>query len=88
MSGIFPIRRAELMCEKKSLRKGNNTIYNNSVEKLQDAIGSLILDDISVSPHRDDEQVLLVSLQRLHRTLFRAERFKAWVAAPHRMNGP
>jgi len=46
------------------------------LETLQGALGSLTLDDVLASPHRDDEQVLLVSLQRLHRTLFRAERFK------------
>lgn len=62
----------------KSLRRSNNTFYNNSLDGLQNALGSFALDGVPVSPHRDDERVLLVALQRLYRTLFRAERFKVW----------
>ncbi|KAF9651367.1 hypothetical protein BDM02DRAFT_3184620 [Thelephora ganbajun] len=60
-----------------SLRRSNNTVYDSSLNRLQDALGSLTLDDVLVLSCRNDERVLLVSLQRLHRTLFRAERFKA-----------
>lgn len=61
----------------QSLRRSNDVAFQNSSDTLQDALGSLTLDDVSVS-HEDDETVLLISLQRLYRTLFRTERFKVW----------
>jgi hypothetical protein len=64
----------------QSLRKSNDTVYDRSLDGLGDVLGSLTLDGVSASRHRDDEKVLLVSLQRLHRTLFRAEHFKVWLA--------
>jgi hypothetical protein len=64
----------------QSLRKSNNTVYDRSLEGLEDVLGSQTLDGVSAFRHRDDEKVLLVSLQRLHRTLFRAEHFKVWLA--------
>lgn len=64
----------------QSLRKGNDTVYDNSLDGLGDVLGSLTLGGVSALRHRDDEKILLVSLQRLHRTLFRAEHFKVCLA--------
>ena len=49
-------------------------------------MGPLALNDVAAFPHRNDEKNLLVSLQRLHRTLFRAERFKVGTPLPYSAN--
>lgn len=48
----------------------------------------MALDEVSVLPHQDDEKVLFISLQRLHRTLFRTERFKVWFTPSALAHGP
>ncbi|KAF9778730.1 hypothetical protein BJ322DRAFT_486796 [Thelephora terrestris] len=66
----------------RSLRRSNNAAYENSMDRLRDTIGSSTLDGVSALPRKDNEKVLLVSLQRLHRTLFRADCFRSSVFIP------